>query len=160
VTLTERGWNWLERNADYALPRRATATDVVFSRALANLKPRLESGELTLAQLFGPRLSVEVAAQHEQIPQAAPLDLCLIDACRRIAGEPPYGKRIRLSAIRHELADVPRRVLDIALRDLERRQTVAIYPLDDPREIGPEDERSALSSSRGTRPHVLYLSHS
>ena len=73
-------------------------------------------------------------------------------------GDGVYGQRVRLADLRAHLADVPRPDLDSVLQELERSQAAALYPLDDPREIRPEDEEAALPNSSGADRHVLYLS--
>lgn len=83
----------------------------------------------------------------------------LYNACVQIAGDGIYGTRIRLADLRSKLPDVPRQELDRALRDLEQTEAAAIMPLDDPREIRPDDEDAALSNSQGKNRHILYLSN-
>jgi hypothetical protein len=158
VSLTEQGWNWAERNLSAKLPARSTAGVLVLAKFLACLKLRIEAGDFSLAQLLSPRSATAAAISSVAGASRLPLRLRLFEACRRISGESLYGTRIRLAALRAELSDVPGSELDSALQDLERNQEAAIYPLDDPREIRPEDEAAALASSSGTRRHVLYLS--
>lgn len=64
--------------------------------------------------------------------------------------------RIRIADLRKRLADVAHDELTEALRELSRRRELTLYPLDDPRQITPEDEAAAIYSSTGVRQHILY----
>jgi hypothetical protein len=73
----------------------------------------------------------------------------------RIAGGP--DRRVRLTDLRREVGEVGRQELDRALRDMSSRGRIALFPLDDPMEIRPQDQRDALDLS-GVPQHVLYVS--
>ena len=40
---------------------------------------------------------------------------------------------------------------------MERAESIVLYPLDDPQELYPEDERAALPNSAGDQRHIVYM---
>jgi hypothetical protein len=163
ATLTENGWYGLEQNLNAPIARGA-ATAKVLHKILAGIQRNIEQGRLSLADICSESLALKSEAEppSAEHPSAAiapdKLKRRLYDACRRLVGNGIYGVRIRLADLRTQLPDVPRVDLDQTLQDLESSETAALYPLDDPREIGPDDIDAALSNSSGRQRHVLYLS--
>jgi hypothetical protein len=64
--------------------------------------------------------------------------------------------RVRLADLRKRLPGVPSDELEAAIRNLSRRGELTLYPLDDPRQIGPADEAAAIHSGSGVPQHILY----
>lgn len=165
--VTEKGWNWIESHLDAPLPKQGNGGLAVLGRLLQQLKLPIEAGEVSLAGLLAPREPTPVAEtpvaettlSTEAPPVADEFKRRLYAACAQLVGDGVYGQRVRLADLRAQLADVPRPDLDCVLQELERSQAAALYPLNDPREIRPEDEEAALPNSSGADRHVLYLSH-
>ena len=66
--------------------------------------------------------------------------------------------RVRLSVLHDYLEDIPLDLLKTKLIDLQRegRFKMVLWSLDDPRDIGPEDERAAVEIA-GIRRHIVYM---
>ncbi|MGE0755761.1 MAG: hypothetical protein AB7F89_00685 [Pirellulaceae bacterium] len=178
--LTEKGWSWAETHLDAPLPAQGSAGLTVLGLLLKRLKPQVDAGHLSLAGLLTPPTGIPAPtgteapagtlaptgtpAPHVESPESAPGLIAdefkrrLYAACAQIVGDGVYGQRVRLADLRAQLADVPRPQLDHVLQELEQSQLAVLYPLDDPREIRPEDEEAALPNSSGADRHVLYLS--
>jgi hypothetical protein len=157
--LAEKGWNWAATHLDAKLPVAGNAALTVLGKLLGKLKVRIESGELSLADLFSTSAPKPIAASNAIALSVDELKNRLFDACRQITGGGIYGVRIRLADLRTKLAEIPRSTIDSVLLDLEQNKVAALYPFDDPREIRSADEEAALPNSSGTRRHILYLSH-
>lgn len=65
--------------------------------------------------------------------------------------------RVRLADLRRRLMDVPIDELTAGVRELSRRGELTLYPLDDPRQITPDDEAAAIRSSTDVPQHILYF---
>jgi hypothetical protein len=67
------------------------------------------------------------------------------------------NERVRLATLRAELPDIPRERLDAALLAMATRGGVALYPLENPVEIGPQDREAVLRTPTGHERHLIYL---
>jgi hypothetical protein len=88
-------------------------------------------------------------------PSASNIEQHIRAACLELGG----GRetvRIRIADLRKRLADVPSDQLTEGLRELSRRRELTLYPIDDPRQITPDDEAAAIRSSTGVPQHILY----
>jgi hypothetical protein len=161
--LTEEGWYALEENLGAPISN-AGATATVLRAILAGLARQIQQGTISLSDVVAETESFPASVVKQKASLSdntiVPTDVKrrLFDACRRIAGDGVYNVRIRLADLRVQLADVPRPAVDDALKELERNEDAALYTLDDPREIRPDDEEAALSTSSGAKRHILYLS--
>jgi hypothetical protein len=87
--------------------------------------------------------------------QAADVAARVVDTSLAI-GAGRGKQRVRLAELRTRLADVDRTAVDEALVELERKKRLVLYRIDDPMDIGPEDEKAALFVAGFPR-HILYL---
>lgn len=142
-TVTDTGWSWVAANMDADLPTRSTRGVQVLKRLLGRIGAFLSARELSLAEL----LALQPERDGEGGRRAEPDDLesRIRDVHRRYAGR-SWGSSdyVRLADLRRELPDVPREVLDQALFRLEEEGSIALYPLENPRDIGAEDRAASL----------------
>jgi hypothetical protein len=80
----------------------------------------------------------------------------LRDAIRDVAGG-REAVRVRLSDLRKRFPGVPPDELTAAILNLSRRDELALYPFDDPRQIKDADRAAAIESSTGVPQHILYF---
>jgi hypothetical protein len=64
--------------------------------------------------------------------------------------------RVRLADLRAALPAISRAELDGVLLEMMNRRELALFPIDNRRELRPEDEGAALDLS-GVPHHVVYL---
>lgn len=157
--LTEAGWSCVASQLETPLPRPNKAANEVLRRLLRQVKSRIDQGAFSYADFVRVMPHVPPVERSRETTPEKPIEISrrIIDACRELT-DGVYNTRIRLSDLRHQLADVPRPELDEALKELERERAAALMPLDDPREIQPADEEAAMTNSIGEPRHILYLS--
>ncbi len=147
VAATDAAWKWVEENLDLALartqPRRA------LEAVLKRLREFLAANDLPLSGFVRPA-----------VPEASPAPAEPLEAQIRRAYLARSGgalhARVRLADLRADLPAVDRAALDEEILTLQRQERAALFPLDNPREVGPDDVRAAINLS-GVPQHVLYL---
>ena len=159
VVLTDAAWAWAGAHLDAPISKTARANDALHA-VLTHLKAFLDARGIALSDVVrASRAAAPPEARPEPAPARAPSSEALAkhvrDACLRAAGGRTHT-RVRIAQVRSELPHVPRPALDQTLYDMQRAGAMVLYPLDDPQEIQPADEREALVIA-GTPHHVLYL---
>ena len=143
IRLSDEGWAWAQDHLDAEVSQTKTAAPIL-QGLLARLKRYLKRHDIPLAEVLGPA------------PEAAGLPQRIRDAYLRTSGG-QWNIRVRLADLRAALSDVPRATLDDTLLSLGREQRLALYPLDNPREISDAD-RSAAINVVGQVFHIVYMS--
>ena len=112
----------------------------------------LQPGKLTLAEFMAP------AFEADPVPGAAPQLPEKIREAYLDASGGRTGVRVRLAEIFRRLPGVSREVLaeEMAAMQREGRFGLVLWPLDDPREISPADQRAAVHVA-GVPRHIVYL---
>jgi hypothetical protein len=149
LTATDRTWKWVEENLEFPLvrsqPRRALAA------VLSRLREFLAAEGLSLSGFVRPK----APAQEAEANEGGPLEARLRRAYLARTGGALHT-RVRLAELRAALPDIDREALDSEILSLQQNERAALFPLDNPREIGPEDERAAIALS-GVPQHIIYL---
>jgi hypothetical protein len=146
LCLTDAGWAWCNRNMSWTKPRGKS--EQLLDALLRRLGALFER-QGTAASLADFIIKSTLAARD------AGLDARIRAACLELGGG-REAVRIRLADLRRRLADVPDDALSAGLRDLSRGGELTLYPLDDPRQVTPDDEAAAVHSSTGVPQHILY----
>ncbi len=144
LAMTDRGWGWLSDNLAGTLPSGSKPVQPL-QRLLTQLKTYLDRQETSFAEFLAAR-----AAQEES----------LSDRVKAVYGRLANGRenvRVRLAALRSELADVPRDQLDETLKELAQSGLASLYQLDDPSMIHAEDREAALHIAGGNERHIIYI---
>jgi hypothetical protein len=149
LRLTDAGWAWCNQDMSWQKPRGKA--EKFLNSLLQRLKVLFER-QGTVASL-ADFINNTTAAPNSTLETS--LDGRIRAACLELGGG-REAVRIRIADLRMRLADVPHDELTEALRELSRRRELTLYPLDDPRQITPEDEAAAIHSSTGVRQHILY----
>lgn len=156
MVATDATWKWVAENLGFRLartqPRRALAA------VMLRLREFLAASDLPLSAFVRPAAPAALAAIGAPAappPASEPLEAQI----RRVYLARSGGAlhvRVRLADLRADLPAVDRAELDAQILSLQREERAALFPLDNPRERGPEDERAAIDLS-GVKQHVLYL---
>lgn len=161
VVLTDAAWDWAGKNLDVPISKQARANETLIA-VLARLKVFLDVRGIALGEMVRQaRTRAADAPVHEEGPSKREENgtTNVVARVRRIclheAGGRP-GVRVRLVDVRKALADVPRAALDETFLAMQRSGAAVFFPLDNPQELFPDDERDALNIA-GTRHHVVYL---
>jgi hypothetical protein len=162
LRLTDAGWAWCNQDMSWHKPRGKA--EQFLNALLQRLKVLFERQVATssLADFINnsvPAPSTLPATPTDGTATGTPQDTRLDGRIRAACLELGGGReavRIRIADIRKRLADVPSDELTEGLRELSRRRELTLYPLDDPRQITPDDEAAAIRSSTGVPQHILY----
>jgi hypothetical protein len=148
VVLTDQTWQWAANNFDVSLCQSSFAISIL-EQLLQTVGAYLKGNRIPLAEFLAPRS--QMAA--EQL--VAPLEQRIRTAYLTASGG-VYNVRVRLAQLRRSLPDVAPQHIDQVLGDLELAEKLVLMPLDDPQEIGPDDEQAAVTVGGQPR-HILYL---
>ena len=149
ICLTEKGWAWLAEHVNDDLPDPRTNMKEVLERVLTRLKNFLDAKQLSLAEFISP-------SRRRDSNEPEDIGRRIEEAYYQLSGG-QLNVRVRLADLRSRLADIPRQHLDEALLALERKGRAALYRLDDPREIRPQDREGVLITPFGDERHIIYL---
>jgi hypothetical protein len=163
LRLTDAGWAWCNQDMSWHKPRGKA--EQFLNTLLQRLKVLFERqvAAASLADFInssGPATSTLPATPKERAAATGTsrdtkLDGRIRAACLELGGG-REAVRIRIVDLRKRLADVPSDELTEGLRQLSRSRELTFYPLDDPRQITPDDEAAAILSSTGVPQHILY----
>jgi hypothetical protein len=155
VRLSEAGWAWAQGHLDAPVSTRSSAAGPVLQAMLARLKVYLAAAGVPLAELICPPATGAEASAL--VPPAPPAGLpARVRAAYLASSGGRWGVRVRLTALRHSLRDVPRQDLDAVLLALARAERLALYPLDDPLELTDADHEAAIERL-GQHFHLVYM---
>jgi hypothetical protein len=176
LVLTDRAWSWAGRTHDVELLQSNSPVGAdVLQALLSRLLPFLQEHELPLASVLAGR-KVEVVT-HEA---AGPDDELLVRVSNGAVSHGVSGahgvaslserveaaclnltcgqrkQRVRLSALRGNMTDVPREALDQALLDLQDAGRAVLYRDDNSAALTDADHAAALVVGEAPR-HIIYL---
>jgi hypothetical protein len=175
LVLTDKAWSWAARTHDVQLLHSNSKVGAeVLQGLLHRLLPYLQRHEFTLASLLAvPSGDVPLGLDLESpapiaeaggllgngAPHGAratsPLAGRVEATCLKLANG-RRKQRVRLSAVREELTDVPRRALDQALLDLQDAGRAVLYRDDNSAALSDADHAAALIVGDAPR-HIIYL---
>lgn len=164
LRLTDAGWAWCNRNMAWTKPQGEAANflnvllqrlGVLFEKrmAVSSLAEFINASALPLPAANEPVGTTEPSNPEPVVPD---LPGRIRAACLELGGG-REAVRIRIADLRKHLADVHADDLNEAIREFSRRRELTLYPLDDPRQITPDDEAAAILSSTGVPQHILYF---
>jgi hypothetical protein len=143
LILTNKAWAWAEKTHDVELMQSNSKIGAVALQGLLHkLLPFLQEHELPLASLFSARQNTSVASRVEH-------------ACLELTGG-QRQQRVRLSALRQALPDVPRPSLDQTLLELQDAGRAVLYRDDNSAGLKEADHQAALLVGGAPR-HIIYL---
>jgi hypothetical protein len=151
LVVTEKGWDWAERNLAVPLPEKAFGGAFVLRAWLSRLQGFLQARDLRLAELF-------VATPGEPPrPPEEPTDLRqrIRRAYHDIAGG--FDRRVLLRDLRPRLNDVDRGLVDATLMQMLRDQEISLMQLDYRPDVSGEDHAAALQIGNEPR-HLIWIS--
>lgn len=158
---TDAAWEWASTHLDAELMPSRSASPILHN-ILTQLGKFLAQKGLALADivtLAGGTASDDSAGNPGQNDEG---DTAVGKARTRIRdavlslGGGRSKQRVRLSALRSRLPEVPRVQLDSLLLKMQSEQQLVLYRLDNPTELGPADEDAALLVGGNPR-HLVYL---
>lgn len=183
IGLTESGWARLERGFDFSFPPQANTVDTL-QRLLKIIKRHLDANGATLGEFIGgnayrrdnimespkpvfdeslgdqPTKLIDWSSNDhrpiELIHDSINIPKLIENAYRRIT-HGHENTRVRLAELRREIPGIDRDELDRALIEMADQGAIALYPLENPLEVGDDDRTAALYVPSGHVRHILYL---
>jgi hypothetical protein len=156
---TDACWEWASGHLGTPLSPSIAASPIL-RNVLTQLQVFLDRRGLALADVFAP--DADEAPPHAPAGNGAPapdLDDDIPTRIRRAVlalGKGRSKQRVRLSALRERLSDIPRGELDASLLEMQAATQLVLYRLDNPAEVGPADDDAALLVAGNPR-HLVYL---
>lgn len=183
IDLTETGWELLTRSFKVSFPPRANTVNTL-ERLLRKIERHLEANGATLDEFISGKIYQNAIDRESHPPgfdetlgdqptktidwnsnDRRPVEFIhdsidipglIEDAYRRITHN-QENIRVRLADLRREIPAIDRDELDRALIDMADKGRVALYPLENPLEIGDDDRTAALYVPSGHVRHIVYL---
>ncbi|MFH1091803.1 MAG: hypothetical protein V1742_09570 [Pseudomonadota bacterium] len=160
ILLTDKAWALAAANleAEIALSKYAAP---VLRAVLTSLKRQMNQSKFSLAEFaaeefdFAAEISGEAAGFQDGV-EVLPDEQIKMAYLKAAGGR--SNVRVRLSELRSLLPHLPKPRLDAELIAMQRarRFNLVLWSLDDPRDIGPEDEKAAVDVA-GVKRHIVYM---
>ncbi|MEW6265728.1 MAG: hypothetical protein AB1641_21865 [Thermodesulfobacteriota bacterium] len=163
VRLTEQAWTWAPAHLDDEISPSRFAAEAL-AGLLAALKRSLELRKLNLKEFLVPLAEAEAGPVVEAGIEAGVERPAALDLAERIreaylqASGGQSNVRVRLFDLVRLLPDVAKPRLDAELLAMQRQQRygLVLWSLDDPWDIGVEDDRAAVDLG-GVKRHIVYM---
>jgi hypothetical protein len=153
VIITDTGLDWVEANLNASCSRSAAAAPVL-EKVLAMLKDHLTRHGFELAEFITPAAGVSLDSGRSEKPDLADR----IHSAYLALSQGESNVRVRLADLAEYLDDLTNDELTGELVSMQKKGLygVVLWPLDDPRDIGPEDRAVAVNLG-GVERHILYM---
>jgi hypothetical protein len=154
IVLTDKAWEWATEHFEVELSKSQLAVPIL-QELIKKLGCYLKDYKIPLVEFLSQNNKlIEDSKTVVEIP--SDIEFKIREAYLKASGG-EYVVRVRLVQLRQLLADVPRELLDKTLIQMELAGRITLMHLDDPQEIHPEDEQSAVNISGHTN-HIVYMS--
>ena len=169
ISLTEKGWAWAAENLDARFSHTVNAAEP-FEFLLLKLKKYMANSRTPLAEILRPsknrdgsgagiRLPGEKTIKTSKSPKNLENMAKKIRNAYLAASGGKWNVRVRIADLKKNLADIPGDWLEETIRKMQLEKKLMLYPLDNPCEITPEDEKEAVSVM-GRKNHIIYMTAS
>lgn len=152
IVLEDKAWDWLAmrlQSPDFAVqfPSRATTAIPTFEVLLEKLGAFLRSRQISLADFLNSPPPPDGTISPEDEVQQAYAALAQTS--------PGFG--VRLSKLRDRLNNMTPEHLNQVLLTLQKSGRLTLMPMEDPQEIGAEDEAAAIDMGGGDKRYFVYI---
>lgn len=156
IILTEKAWAWAASHLEADISSSKFA-GIALRGLLGRLQRHLDQKTFTLAELLAIEEEPVLPAHADLEPEPDSLAERIQAAYLRASGG-GSNVRVRLKDLRRYLPGVPKPRLDAELVRLQREAVwgLVLWSLDDPLDIGPEDETAAVEIG-GVKRHIVYM---
>jgi len=153
LTLTDKGWDWANKNLRASLPANSRAGAAILQGWLTRLADYLDANKLSLAEVLSPQQEIKTPEATSDAATSLP-DRVRAAYLRVTNGR--VNRRVLLSDLRKELQDIDRASVDEALRQMHRDRTAILMRLDNPQEITSAVRNAEIQLS-GEPVHILWI---
>ena len=144
IEVSDAGWAWAFDHMDVEFGKSPAAGDVLRA-VLSGFSKPVREHRLCLAEIFSTDVEPANSAE-DQIREA-------YFALTNGRG----GKRVRLADLRPKVK-ASRQEFDATLSAMMRAERVAVFRIDDPRDLSERDREAAYRNPSGDELHLIYLS--
>lgn len=164
LVLEDKAWDWMSnrlRSDDFSVQfsKRMTTAIPIFEAFLVRLGHYLRNNEVPLAEFLISDTATMEAQNHgqpENQPSGVPLEIEIRHAYSNIL-QNSSDFRVRLSQLHQQLDNFPPQIINSTLRSMQQTGQVSLRPMEDPKEIGPEDEQAAIDLGGGDKRYFIYI---
>lgn len=152
IVLTEKAWIWSSENLNAEISQSKFAV-IALKGVLKSLSDHIARNRISLAEFAAPLESEAEKTGPEPVHMEKKITAAYLGAS---GGK--TGVRVRLADMMPFLKDIPKTIVDDELKrmQIEGLKGLVLWPLDDPQDISPEDERAALYIAGSPR-HIVYM---
>lgn len=143
--LTDKGWRLCREIVSSGPPARSTGPAKTLYTVLDALGRYLNSADLSLAEVFGNSVDVQLTESIEDRIRSTYADLA-----------PRPGGWVSLTRLRAELSDAARDDVDSALRTLYRAPGVSLIPEENQKVLTADDRAAAVVIGGGAK-HLIAI---
>jgi hypothetical protein len=157
VYLSDKGWAWAAENMGVEFCKTQESS-LVLEKLLKKLKRFVDANEnVALANLFCPDApeTPGISDRHNGKQDLKSDEKSIREAYLQVSGG-KFNVRVRLCDLRKALPSMPRERFDEVMLAMQKDGKLVMYNLDDPSEIGPEDEQAAIDIF-GQKRHIVYM---
>lgn len=163
LVLEDKAWDWVSErigSEDFTVkfPTTATTAIPVFQTLLVKLGRYLRSHNIPIVELLTDSASAKVSSEPSpaELPKPESLQAEIRKAYAQ-ASQNSAGLGIRLKQLRQHFEHVKPQDLDDALRSMQRSGEIYLMSMEDPQDIGPEDEQAAVDLGDGEKRYFIYI---
>ncbi|MEA5462543.1 hypothetical protein [Leptothoe sp. PORK10 BA2] len=142
IVLNDKAWDWAIDNFTVKLSLSKYST-LVLGQLLNKLGYHLKERDISLSEFLA-------------VPKTKSLEEKIRNAHASIT-ESSFDSRARLSKIHQYLEDISPQKINDTLRSMQQAGEVSLSPMEDPQEIGPEDEQAAIDLGGGDKRYFIYI---
>ncbi|MDV3350256.1 hypothetical protein QGP82_16240 [Leptothoe sp. LEGE 181152] len=160
LVLEDKAWYWMTerfQSEDFKIeinPRFTTAIPI-FQVLLMRLGQYMRTNDVPLADFLASTTSSSDTFVKSQMSNSS-LEEKIREAYASIT-QNSADYRARLSKIHQHLEDISPQAINDTLRSMQQAGGVSLSPMEDPQEIGPEDEQAAIDLGDGDKRYFVYI---
>ncbi|MFG6101592.1 hypothetical protein U2F10_05025 [Leptothoe sp. EHU-05/26/07-4] len=160
LVLEEKAWYWMSerfQSEDFKIEisPRATTAIPIFQTFLMRLGQYMRSNDVPLVDFLAPTVSSSDTPTESQMANTS-LEEKIREAYINIT-QNSSDFRARLYKIHQYLEDIPPQVINDTLRSMQQAGEVSLRSMEDPQEIGPEDEQAAIDLGGDNKRYFVYV---
>ena len=153
IVLTDKAWDWAVEHYDVEFSKSSSAVDIL-RVLLVKLGANLKSHNISLAEFLAPQSKPDFDSDRVLVTSTE-LEKRIREAYAKVAN--PRELRVRLSKLRQHLSDFPRSEVDKTLHEMQLAGKLLLIGMEDPKEIGSEDEEAALALPGRDKQYFIHI---
>ena len=146
IVLNDKAWDWAVENFSVKLSLSKYSAPIL-GRLLHKLGDHLKERDISLSDFLAVSKNMSVPKSIEEQVREAYTSIT--------QNSPDF--RAKLSQIRQYLEGISPQAINDTLRSMQKAGEASLSPMEDPQEIGPEDEEAAIDLGGGDKRYFVYI---